>query len=96
METQLIKRHAVNLNGVLSCYDRILITGTVPGTCYAEGMTGFLYSYGIQIFDYAKFAEPLCQVVRERAAQVCASTGIEIEHVRKSHIRKGFFVDIRP
>ena len=88
METQLTKRYAANLHGVLSCYDRILIVGTVPGACYAAGMTSFLYSRGIRIFDYAKFAEPLCQVVRERAAQVCAKAGLEIEHVRKSHIRK--------
>jgi len=88
METQLTKRYAANLHGVLSCYDRILIVGTVPGACYADGMTSFLYSRGIRIFDYAKFAEPLCQIVRERAAQVCAKAGLEIEHVRKSHIRK--------
>ena len=88
METQLTKRYAANLHGVLSCYDRILIVGTVPGACYGDGMTSFLYSRGIRIFDYAKFAEPLCQVVRERAAQVCANAGVEIEHVRKSHIRK--------
>ncbi len=88
METQMTKRYATNLHGVLSCYDRILIVGTVPGACYAGGMTSFLYSSGIRIFDYAKFAEPLCQVVRQRAAQVCANAGLEIEHVRKSHIRK--------
>jgi len=88
METQLTKRYAANLHGVLSSHDRILIVGTVPGACYAAGMTSFLYSRGIRIFDYAKFAEPLCQVVRERAAQVCAKAGLEIEHLRKSHIRK--------
>ena len=88
MATQLTKRYAANLHAVLSCYDRILIVGTVPGARYADGMTSFLYSRGIRVFDYAKFAEPLCQVVRERAAQVCANAGLEIEHVRKSHIRK--------
>ena len=88
METQLTKRYAANLHGVLSCYDRILIVGTVPGACYADGMSSFLYSRGIRIFDYAEFAQPLCQAVRERAAQVCANAGLEIEHVRKSHIRK--------
>ena len=46
METQLINRYAVNMHGVLSCYDRILITGTLPGACYAAGMTSFLYSRG--------------------------------------------------
>ena len=31
------------LYGVLSCYDRIVITGTLPAICYAAGMTSFLY-----------------------------------------------------
>ena len=88
METQLINRYAVNMHGVLSCYDRILITGTMPGACYAAGMTSFLYSRGVRIFDYAQFAEPLRDRVRARALEVCASAGLEIEHVSKSHIRK--------
>ena len=35
MQTQLVNRYAVNMHGVLSCYDRILIMGTLPGACYA-------------------------------------------------------------
>lgn len=88
METQLINRYAANMHGVLSCYDRILITGTLPGACYAEGMTSFLYSRGVRIFDYARFAEPLRDLVRSRALEVCKAANIEIEHVSKSHIRK--------
>jgi hypothetical protein len=88
METPLVKRYAPKLHGVLSCYDRILITGTLPGACYAGGMTSFLYSQGIRIFDYAKFAEPLRERIREHTVKVCAAAGLEIEHVSKSHIRK--------
>lgn len=88
METQLTHRYAANLHGVLSCYDRIVITGTLPGACYAGGMSSFLYSRGIRIFDYAQFAEPLRERIRARAVQVCAAAGLEIEHVSKSHIRK--------
>ena len=88
METQLVNRYAVNMHGVLSCYDRILITGTIPGACYADGMTSFLYSRGVRIFDYARFAEPLRDLVRTRALEVCKTVNIEIEHVSKSHIRK--------
>lgn len=88
METQLVNRYAVNMHGVLSCYDRILITGTVPGACYAGGMTSLLYSKGIRIFDYAQFAEPLRDRIRARAQEVCDAAGLEIEHVSKSHIRK--------
>ncbi|MGH8831229.1 MAG: hypothetical protein ACREXV_09055, partial [Polaromonas sp.] len=81
METQLTHRYAANLHGVLSCYDRIVITGTLPGACYAGGMSSFLYSRGIRIFDYAQFAEPLRERIRARAVQVCAAAGLEIEHV---------------
>jgi hypothetical protein len=52
----LTTRYSENLTGVLSCYDRIVITGTLPGACYADGMTSFLYSRGIRIFDYPQFA----------------------------------------
>jgi len=88
METQLINRYAVNMHGVLSCYDRILIVGTLPGACYAGGMTSLLYSRGIRIFDYAQFAEPLRDRIRARSQEVCGAAGLEIEHVSKSHIRK--------
>jgi len=88
METQLINRYEGNLNGVLSCYDRILITGTLPGACYAGGMTSFLFNKGIRIFDYAKFAEPLRERIRNCALEVSKCTGLEIEHVNTGHIRK--------
>ena len=88
MTQMLIERYRDRLAGVLSCYDRIVITGTLPGVCYAGGMTSFLYSRGIRIFDYARFAEPLRERIRARAQEVCAEAGIEIEHINKPHIRK--------
>jgi hypothetical protein len=65
-----------------------VIAGTLPGACYAPGMTSFLNAHGIRIFDYTGFAEPLRERIRERAQEVCAAAGIAIEHVSKSHIRK--------
>ena len=62
MDAQLTNRYAANLHEVLSCYDHILIVGTMPGACYAGGMTNFLYSRGIRIFDYAKVAATVNQL----------------------------------
>src|SRR6266478_4795544 len=61
---QLTERYRERLAGVLSCYDRIIITGTLPGACYAKGMTGFLSARQMRIFDYPRFAEPLRDRVR--------------------------------
>ena len=88
MAQMLTERYRDRLSGVLSCYDRIVITGTLPGICYAQGMTSFLYAKGIRIFDYARFAEPLRDRIRARAEQLATEQGARIEHIAKAHIRK--------
>ena len=89
MRQPLTERYRERLAGVLSCYDRIIVTGTLPGACYAKGMTGFLSARQIRIFDYPRFAEPLRNRVRERAAELASAAGITIEHIAKNHIPKG-------
>ena len=51
-------------------------------------MTAFLSARQIRVFDYARFAEPLCDRVRDRAAQLATAAGVTIKHIAKSHIRK--------
>ena len=36
MRQPLTERYRERLAGVLSCYDRIIVTGTLPGACYAK------------------------------------------------------------
>src|SRR6267154_4674327 len=81
----LAERYDDRIAGVLSCYDRVVVTGTLSTVCYAAGMTKFLYASGVRIFDYPQFASTLRDRVRERAASLA---GITIEHIAKSHIRK--------
>src|SRR5215467_11385973 len=88
MAQALTERYGEHIAGVLSCYDRILITGTLPTVCFAGGMTSFLYRNNIPIFGYAKFAEPLRERVREKAHAIAVKAGITIQHIAKSHIRK--------
>jgi len=38
----LLERYENQIAGTLSCFDRIIITGTIPGICYADGMTSYL------------------------------------------------------
>ena len=56
MSGGLVERHDERMAGVLSSYDRIVITGTLPSVCHARGMTAFLYANAIRIFDYPQFA----------------------------------------
>ncbi len=83
----LTERHKDQIAGLLSCYDRIIIQGTVPGWCYASGMTGYVYAHEMRIFDYPKWAQPLREALRANMERVAAENGIEIEFVRS---RKSF------
>jgi len=77
-------RHASKIRGILSCFDRVVLTGTIPGICYADGMSAYLRSNGIRIFDYAKWAEPLRNEIRANALKLAKENNLEIEYIRKS------------
>src|SRR5436189_300447 len=84
----LTERHGDQIAGVLGCWDRMLIFGTLPKICFAGGMTSFLFERNIRIFDYPRFAEPFRNRIRENAEKLAADTGIEIEFIRKRNFRK--------
>jgi hypothetical protein len=88
MDELLSERYAEQLDGVLSCYDRIVITGSLQPFCYAQGMTHYLYQQGIRIFEYAKLAEPWRERIRAKAEELAQANGIQIEFIRKKDFRK--------
>jgi hypothetical protein len=89
MGVELItERHAGEIAGVLGCWDRMLIFGTLPKICFAGGMTSYLFERRIRIFDYPKFAEPFRNRIRENAEKMAAEAGIEVEFIRKRNFRK--------
>ena len=49
-----IKRYSNQIAGVYSCFDRVVINGTFPGFCYAEGMTAGTSITGT-LFLFSKF-----------------------------------------
>ena len=86
--SSLVDRYAQRIVGQLSCLDRVVIMGTLPGACYAQGLTHILYARGIRIFDYAQFAKPLAEQVRANAQRLAGQAGITIEYVKKLNFRK--------
>ena len=88
MNAPLLERYGDRIAGVLTCYDRMVITGTLPGPCYAAGMTSFLNARQIRIFDYPRFAEPLRDTIRANAEQLAEAASVKIDYLAKAHIRK--------
>ena len=47
-----IERHADKIRGVLSCFDRVVLTGTLPDLCHAGARATYLSARGTRLFDY--------------------------------------------
>ena len=77
-----IERHSTKIKGVISCFGRIVLTGTIPGICYAQGMSAFLTAQNIRIFDFTQWAEPLREEIRANAEKIAHDNGLKIEFIR--------------
>jgi hypothetical protein len=84
----LVERYASRIWGVVSCYDRIIIRGQIPGFAYARGMESFLRAHDVRFFDFPKFGMPFRQAIRENAEQLALVHGIEIQFMRNHQTRK--------
>jgi len=83
-----IERHRSKIKGVISCLDRVVLTGTIPGICYADGMALFLRQRDIRIFDYPQWAMPFREHLRENAEKIAGQNGLAIDFIRKKDFRK--------
>jgi hypothetical protein len=68
----LTERHKDQIAGVLGCWDRMMVFGTLPN---AEGVTSCLYERKIRIFDCPRFAKPYRDQLRENAERLAGPTG---------------------
>jgi hypothetical protein len=84
----LLERHTQHIAGALSCYDRLILQGTLPVFCYADGMTAYLSKRRIRIFDFTQFAKPLTDAIKANAEALASANGLEIDYVRKKNFRK--------
>lgn len=83
----LTERYREKILGVISCFDRVVITGTLTDCCHAGAMMGQMLKRKIRFFDYPQFANGLRERLRVHAEEVAHKAGLEIEFLAKK-IRK--------
>ena len=80
----ITETHKEEINGTISCYDRVIVKGTLGTFGYAGGMTSFFYQNGYKIFDFAKVFEPITEQIKAKAEEIAKDNRLEIEYIRKS------------
>ena len=83
-----VERHAAKIRGTLSCFDRVVITGTLPDIAYAGAMATYLTARHVRLFDYPQWAAPLREEIRTHAEQVAREAGLTIEFIQRKDFRK--------
>jgi hypothetical protein len=78
-----VERHHDEISGVLPCFDRVIITGTLPEIAYAEAMARYLSAREMRLFDYTHWAEPLCDELRRHTEALAEEAGLQIEFIRR-------------
>ena len=79
----LVERHREAIAGVLTCFDRVLITGTLPEICHGEALARHLSARQVRLFDYPRWAEPFREELRAHAERVAEEAGLTIEFIRR-------------
>jgi hypothetical protein len=78
-----VEQHREEIGCVLSCFDRVAITGTLPEICHAGAMASYLSAREIRLFDYPRWAEPLREETRANAERLAAEAGVKVEFIHK-------------
>jgi hypothetical protein len=87
--TDLISdRYADSIHGSISCFDRLILQGTLNPLGHPAGMTSFLYQNKIRIFDFQQFSKPITEKIRENIASIAQKHDTRVDFVRKHNERK--------
>jgi DNA-binding MarR family transcriptional regulator len=89
----LPEKYSDKISGILHCYDRIVITGTLPVLSNAHHLTAYMNQRNIRIFDYVKFAEPYRDLIKENAQFLADKAGVAIEFINKGNVRKEALIE---
>ena len=78
-----LERHSDNITGVLSCFDRVVIQGTLPDICHPKAITDWFFAHKIRIFDYTTWAAPMRDQIKDNIKKIAVDAGLKIQFVRK-------------
>lgn len=77
------ERYEDKIIGSIGCFDRIVLIGTIPNICYAQGMTMYFSTHQLKIFDYPQWVKSLTEEIVSNAKKIAEENRVEVEFVRK-------------
>jgi len=85
MKTEFHNKFDNLIAGTISCFDRVIISGSLSKWGYGESMGFYLNQNDIKIKEFPAFAKKQNESVRQAVEAVAATNNIIIEHIRSSN-----------
>lgn len=87
--TDLLERYADRIVGCLSCFDRVIIWGTLVRVSHAAGLCQRLKDLGISLQQFTEYAITLRDSLEQHLVQLAETEGVAIEYLRSARaVRK--------
>lgn len=85
---QFVARHADQITGVLSGFDRLIFRGHLMPLCHEGGVRGFLDGQGVLLKNFEKFVKVMTGLIRDGAEDVARAHGRPIHKLESSRLSK--------
>jgi len=82
MKTEFHIKYEDQIAGTISCYDRVIIHGSLTKWGYAQSMFFYLLQNNIKTQEFALFAKKENDSVRQNIEAIAAKNNITIEYIR--------------
>jgi hypothetical protein len=83
-----IQRHAANVIGVLSGFDRLRLRGTLRWLSNVRGMYGFLQATQVLLKDFTRYAKDITEQIRQRTISDAKQAGRPVIYLNSSQDSK--------
>lgn len=81
----LLKRYADRIEGFLSCFDRLIIWGTLPSVSHPGGLHKYLSSTGTHLHEFSDFAIRLRDQLDAHLIALARAEQVQIEYLPSPH-----------
>jgi hypothetical protein len=85
---RFIQKHAKDVIGVLSGFDRLVLRGTLRGLVYPAGMKRYLWRVQVLLKDFKKHALAVTERIEEAASRIALAKGRPIQYLPSPKTKK--------
>lgn len=78
--------------GTNSCFDRIVLRGSIIPVSYEKGLNQFLSANGILLKDFLPYAKDLAETIKENAKSIANEEGVQYKYINNSNFDKEKYI----